>query len=92
MKKVGAVLPQCILLLFILVFFSGPDVFCQTSGQSSLIAAAKKEGQVVWYATLNISDSNAEMHPSKLKIAAIDPSVGEELTKYSKEFRQIYFP
>ena len=33
-----------------------------------------------------------EMHPSKLKIAAIDPSVGEELTKYSKEFRQIYFP
>jgi hypothetical protein len=33
-----------------------------------------------------------EMHPSKLKIAAIDPGVGEELTKYSKEFRQIYFP
>ena len=33
-----------------------------------------------------------EMHPSKLKIAAIDPSVGEELTRYSKEFRQIYFP
>src|SRR5262249_44000916 len=33
-----------------------------------------------------------EKHPRKLKIAAIDPSVGEELTRYSKEFREIYFP
>jgi iron(III) transport system substrate-binding protein len=33
-----------------------------------------------------------EMHVRKLKIAAIDPTVGEELTKYSKEFREIYFP
>jgi iron(III) transport system substrate-binding protein len=33
----------------------------------------------------------AEMHPSKLKIAAIDPSIAEELTRYSKEFREIYF-
>ena len=32
-----------------------------------------------------------EMNPSKLKLAAIDPSVGEELTRYSKEFREIYF-
>ena len=32
-----------------------------------------------------------EMHPSKLKLAAIDPSVGEELSRYSKEFREIYF-
>ena len=32
-----------------------------------------------------------EMHPSKLKLSAIDPSVGEELTRYSKEFREIYF-
>jgi iron(III) transport system substrate-binding protein len=33
-----------------------------------------------------------EMHPSKLKITAIDPSIAEELTRYSKEFREIYFP
>jgi hypothetical protein len=32
------------------------------------------------------------MDPGKLKIAAIDPSVGKELLKYSKEFRAIYFP
>jgi len=32
-----------------------------------------------------------EMNPGKLKLAAIDPSVGEELTRYSKEFREIYF-
>jgi len=31
------------------------------------------------------------MHPGKLKIAAIDPTVGKELSKYSKEFREIYF-
>ena len=29
--------------------------------------------------------------PGKLKIAAIDPTVGEQLSKYSKEFREIYF-
>jgi hypothetical protein len=32
------------------------------------------------------------MDPGELKIAAIDSSVGEELTRYSKEFREIYFP
>src|ERR1043166_576842 len=36
---------------------------------------------------LDIEPLVAEMHPSKLKMAAIDPSVGEELSKYSKEFR-----
>src|SRR5262245_26931038 len=41
---------------------------------------------------LDVEPLVPEMHPSKLKIAAIDPGVGEELTKYSKEFRQIYFP
>ena len=40
---------------------------------------------------LDVEPVVPEMHPSKLKIAAIDPSVGEELTKYSKEFREIYF-
>ena len=40
---------------------------------------------------LDIEPLVPEMHPSKLKISAIDPSVGEELSKYSKEFREIYF-
>ena len=41
---------------------------------------------------LDVEPLVPEMHPGKLKIAAIDPSVGEELTRYSKEFREIYFP
>jgi len=41
---------------------------------------------------LDVEPLVPEMNPSKLKIAAIDPSVGEELTRYSKEFREIYFP
>ena len=30
-----------------------------------------------------------KIHPSKLKLAAIDPQRWEELSKYSKEFREI---
>jgi len=41
---------------------------------------------------LDVEPLVPEMHPGKLKIAAIDPNVGEELLKYSKEFRAIYFP
>ena len=81
MKKAGAVLPQCILLLFILEFFSGPDVFCQTSGQASLIEAAEKEGQVVWYATLNISDSNALLNRFNQKY----PFIKTELLRAGSE-------
>lgn len=32
-----------------------------------------------------------EMHSSKIRIAPIDPTIGEELSKYSQEFREIYF-
>ena len=39
---------------------------------------------------LDVEPLVPEMHPSKLKFAAIDPSVGEELSRYSKEFREIY--
>src|SRR5262245_41672719 len=59
MKKARELLPRCILLVFSLELFSWRGAFCQTSGQASLIEGAKKEGRVVWYATLNISDSNA---------------------------------
>src|ERR1051325_11752457 len=40
-----------------IVFCSG--AFSQTPSQIGLVEAAKKEGKVVWYATLNINDSNA---------------------------------
>jgi iron(III) transport system substrate-binding protein len=40
---------------------------------------------------LDIEPLVPEMHPSKIKIAPIDPTVGEELSKYSQEFRAIYF-
>jgi ABC-type Fe3+ transport system substrate-binding protein len=40
---------------------------------------------------LDVEPLVPELHPGKLKIAAIDPTVGEELSKYSKEFREIYF-
>jgi len=33
-----------------------------------------------------------EMHHSKLKLAAIDPKVTDEINRYAKEFREIYFP
>ena len=40
---------------------------------------------------LDVEPLVPEMHPGKLKIVAIDPTVGEELSKYSKEFRETYF-
>ncbi len=59
MKKARGLLPPCILLAFIFELFSWRGAFCQSPGQSSLIEAAKKEGKVIFYATLNINDSNA---------------------------------
>jgi len=41
---------------------------------------------------LDIEPLVPEMDPGKLKIATNDPNVGEELLKYSKEFRAILFP
>jgi iron(III) transport system substrate-binding protein len=59
MQKTRGLLLQGIVLAFVLELFAWGEAFCQPSGQANLIEAAKKEGQVVWYATLNISDSNA---------------------------------
>src|SRR5436305_15299558 len=58
MKNAPWLLPQGLLLAFIFELFSWRGAFCQTSGQASLIEGAKKEGNVIWYASLNISDSN----------------------------------
>ncbi len=40
---------------------------------------------------LDVEPLVPEMHPSKLKLVAIDPKVAEELGKYAKEFQEIYF-
>jgi iron(III) transport system substrate-binding protein len=58
-KKVRGLLHRSFLFIVILDLFWWHGAFCQTSGQADLIEGAKKEGQVMWYATLNISDSNA---------------------------------
>jgi ABC-type Fe3+ transport system substrate-binding protein len=57
------------------------------SGEAQLLLrnASRSSGR------LDVEPLVPEMHPSKLKIAAVDPTVGEELSKYSKEFREIYF-
>ena len=81
MKKARELLPQCILLVFILELFSWRGAFCQTSGQASVIEGAKKEGKVVWYATLNISDSNALLHRFEQKY----PFIKTELLRAGSE-------
>jgi len=32
-----------------------------------------------------------EMHHSKLKLAAIDPKVTDEINRHAKDFREFYF-
>src|SRR5215510_9591980 len=81
MKKARELLPQCILLVFILELFSWRGAFCQTSGQASVIEEAKKEGKVVWYATLNINDSNALLQRFEQKY----PLIKTELLRAGSE-------
>src|SRR5258705_8633427 len=59
MKKTLRLLPKCIVLVSALEIFLGSEAYPQPTGQAGLIEGAKKEGMVVWYATLNINDSNA---------------------------------
>ena len=59
MKKTLRLLPKCIVLVSALEIFFGNEAYPQPTGQAGLIEGAKKEGRVVWYATLNINDSNA---------------------------------
>src|SRR5215831_20829600 len=81
MKKARELLPRCILLVFILELFSWHGAFCQTSGQASVIEEAKKEGKVVWYATLNINDSNALLQRFEQKY----PFIKTELLRAGSE-------
>jgi len=39
---------------------------------------------------LDVEPLVPEMHPSRLKLAAIDPKVAEDLSRYAKEFHDIY--
>ena len=59
MNKPHWLLRQCVLLLFMLEPISWHEAFSQPAGQAGLIESAKKEGRVVWYAAMNINDSNA---------------------------------
>ena len=81
MTKTRGLFPQFILLAFILELFSWRGAFCQTLGQASLIEGAKKEGQVIWYATLNISDSNALLNRFNQKY----PFIKTELLRAGSE-------
>jgi len=57
------------------------EVFAQAGGQASVIEGAKKEGKVVWYATLNISDSNALLRRFEQKY----PFIKTELLRAGSE-------
>jgi iron(III) transport system substrate-binding protein len=59
MKRPHSLLRQCVLLLFMLELVSYHEAFSQPAGQAGLIEGAKKEARVVWYAAMNINDSNA---------------------------------
>src|SRR3954470_17120853 len=59
MNKPHWLLRQCVLLLFMLEPISWHEAFSQPAGQAGVIEGAKKEGRVVWYAAMNINDSNA---------------------------------
>jgi iron(III) transport system substrate-binding protein len=81
MKTARGLFRQCILLVFVLGLFSWSGAFCQTSGQASLVEGAKKEGQMIWYATLNISDSNALLNRFNQKY----PFIKTELLRAGSE-------
>ena len=59
MNKTHWFLRQCVLLVFMIQLVPWREAFPQSTGQANLIEGAKKEGKVVWYAAMNINDSNA---------------------------------
>ena len=81
MKKTRGVFNQILFLAFVLEIFFCCEVFAQAAGQASLIEGAKKEGRVVWYATLNINDSNALLQRFEQKY----PFVKTELLRAGSE-------
>jgi iron(III) transport system substrate-binding protein len=61
------------------------DFVLSKEGQTILRNANRLPGR------LDVEPLVAEMHPSRLKLSVIEPGVAEELNRYSKEFREIYF-
>ena len=81
MKKTRWLFSQVILLAFVLEPFFWRGAFCQTPGPAGLIEGAKKEGQVIWYATLNINDSTALLNRFSQKY----PFIKTELLRAGSE-------
>src|ERR1043166_3244839 len=81
MKKTPWLLREGLLLVLILECFLWSEAFPQTAGQASLIEGAKKEGNVIWYATLNINDSNALLNRFNQKY----PFIKTELLRAGSE-------
>ncbi|HEY1269678.1 MAG TPA: extracellular solute-binding protein [Candidatus Binatia bacterium] len=61
------------------------DFILSKEGQTILRGANRISGR------LDIEPLVPDMNPAKLKLFAIDSGVAEELNRYSKEFREIYF-
>src|SRR5262249_935115 len=68
---------RCTPLLAVAMCFAS-SAWGQPAG---LVEAAKKEGKVVWYATLNINDSNALLHRFEQKY----PFIKTELLRAGSE-------
>jgi len=81
MKNTRGLFSQIFFLAFVLEIFFCCEVFAQAAGQASLIEGAKKEGRVVWYATLNINDSNALLQRFEQKY----PFIKTELLRAGSE-------
>jgi hypothetical protein len=82
MKTIRWFLPPYLPPVFVLEFLAETPVSAQVATQASLIEGAKKEGKVVWYATLNINDSNALLHRFEQKY----PFIKTELLQAANNF------
>jgi iron(III) transport system substrate-binding protein len=81
MKKTRWLLYRWFLLVFVVELVSWREASPQPAGPASLIEGAKKEGRVVWYATLNINDSNVLLSRFEQKY----PFVKTELLRAGSE-------
>src|SRR5580765_2899995 len=79
--KTRWLLRRWFLLVLVVELVSWREAFPQPAGPGSLIEGAKKEGRVVWYATLNINDSNALLSRFEQKY----PFVKTELLRAGSE-------
>jgi iron(III) transport system substrate-binding protein len=62
------------LLMFVSLFFYQPFVLlAQEGSERSLIEGAKREGQVVWYTTMNVSQSKPVIDTFQKKYPFIEP-------------------